>query len=317
MKTIDGNIDERTTLTSNNRLELLLFRLGSVRPNAPRALYGINVFKIREIATMPEVTPIAGSAAHILGAVDIRGQIIPVIDLASLIGTRTEHAPAILLVTEFSRGTQAFAVEEVEDIVRLEWNQVLSAESSGTSGYVTGIARLGGADEQSRLAQILDVEQVMRDVFPEQHEDVKPADVGAAVRASSGSILAVDDSGFARALLDQALTALQAPHMMASNGEMAWQMLLKLTEQAEQEGVPVRDKVSLVVTDLEMPEMDGFTLTRKIKADDRLRHIPVLIHSSLTGEANETHARNTGANGYIAKFSPAELSAAIRDALAA
>lgn len=317
MKTIDGNIDERTTLTSNNRLELLLFRLGSVRPNAPRALCGINVFKIREIATMPEVTPIAGSAAHILGAVDIRGQIIPVIDLASLIGTRTENAPAILLVTEFSRGTQAFAVEEVEDIVRLEWNQVLSAESSGTSGYVTGIARLGGADGQSRLAQILDVEQVMRDVFPEQNEDVKPADVGAAVRASSGSILAVDDSGFARALLDQALTALQAPHMMASNGEMAWQMLLKLTEQAEQEGVPVRDKVSLVVTDLEMPEMDGFTLTRKIKADDRLRHIPVLIHSSLTGEANETHARNTGANGYIAKFSPAELSAAIRNALAA
>ncbi len=319
MKTMEPSVDERTTLTSNNRLELLLFRLGQARPGAARALYGINVFKIREIASMPEVTPLAGSPAHILGAVDVRGQIIPVIDIASLIGSQSDRPPAILLITEFSRATQAFAVEEVEDIIRLEWNQVLSAESTGTTGYVTGIARLPPEDggTESRLAQILDVEQVMRDVFPEQNEDVKPEDVGDAVRSSAGSILAVDDSGFARALLDQALTALKAPHMIASNGEMAWQMLLKLAQEAQEEEIPVRDKVSLVVTDLEMPEMDGFMLTRKIKADERLRHIPVIIHSSLSGEANEAHARNAGANGYIAKFSPAELSAAIRKALAA
>jgi two-component system chemotaxis response regulator CheV len=118
-------------------------------------------------------------------------------------------------------------------------------------------------------------------------------------------------------LIGQALTALEAPHVIASNGEMAWQMLLKIAEEAAQEKVPVREKVSLVITDLEMPEMDGFMLTRKIKADDRLKHIPVIIHSSLTGAANEAHARNAGANGYITKFAPAELSAAIRKALAA
>ncbi|MBI0331107.1 chemotaxis protein CheV [Burkholderia plantarii] len=317
MKTMERSVDERTTLTSNNRLELLLFRLGQPRPGTARALYGINVFKIREIVSMPEVTPIAGSPAHFVGAVDIRGQIIPVIDLASLIGSTSDKVPAILLVTEFSRGTQAFAVEEVEDIIRLEWKEVLSAETSGTAGYVTGIARIDAGNGKTQLAQLLDVEQVMRDVFPEQHEDVKREDVGDAVRTAGGCILAADDSGFARALIDQALTALEAPHVIASNGEMAWNMLLKLADEATEENVPVRDKVSLVITDLEMPEMDGFMLTRKIKADERLRHIPVIIHSSLTGNANEAHARNAGANGYITKFAPAELSAAIRKALAA
>ncbi|WP_027818049.1 chemotaxis protein [Paraburkholderia bannensis] len=317
MKTIQPGVDERTTLTSNNRLELLLFRLGEARPGAGRGLYGINVFKIREIVTMPEVTPIAGSPAHLVGAVDIRGQIIPVIDIASLIGSPSDKRPPILLITEFSRGTQAFAVDEVEDIIRLEWKEVLSAESSGTSGYVTGIARIDAGEGKTRLAQVLDVEQVMRDVFPEQHEDVKPEAVGDALRTEGGRILAADDSGFARALLGQALTALDAPHVIASNGEQAWQMLLKVAEEAANENVPVREKISLVITDLEMPEMDGFMLTRKIKADARLKHIPVIIHSSLTGAANETHARNAGANGYVTKFAPAELSAAIRKALAA
>lgn len=317
VKSAQPGVDERTTLTSNNRLELLLFRLGSARKGAVRGLYGINVFKIREIVTMPELTPIAGSPEHLAGAVDIRGQIIPVIDIGAMIGSVSEKPPGILLVTEFSRGTQAFAVEEVEDIVRLEWREVLSAESSGTTGYVTGVARIDPGTPNARLAQLLDVEQIMRDAFPEQHSEIGSDAVGAAVRLAGGRILAADDSGFARALIGQALTALEVPHVIAHNGQAAWDLLSKLADEALAEGMPVRDKVSLVITDLEMPEMDGFMLTRKIKADQRLKHVPVIIHSSLSGAANEAHARNAGANGYIAKFAPAELSAAIRKALAA
>ncbi|CAG9238903.1 CheW protein [Paraburkholderia tropica] len=317
MKGDQLGIDERTTLTSSNRLELLLFRLGAPQRGNVRGLYAINVFKIREIATMPELTPIAGSPSHLAGAVDVRGQIIPVVDIASIIGSVSDRPPGILLVTEFSRGTQAFAVDEVEDIVRLEWSNVLSAESSGTTGYVTGVARIEASDGSTRLAQLLDVEQIMRDAFPQQHTDVTSDAVGGAVQLAGGRILAADDSGFARALIGQALTALEVPHMLANNGQAAWDLLQRMADEAQSEGVPVRDKVSLVITDLEMPEMDGFMLTRKIKGDARLKHVPVIIHSSLSGSANEAHAHKAGANGYIAKFAPAELSAAIRKALAA
>ena len=310
--------DERTQLTSKNKFELLLFRLGTARPGLAPALYGINVFKVREIITNREITPIAGAPEAVKGAIDIRGQIIPVIDLCRLTGNTPSREPNILLITEFARTTQAFAVEDVDDIVRLEWSQVHPAECAGGTGYITSIARFNGDSGELRLAQVLDVEQVMRDVFPEQHRDVNKAELSAEVHyaAGSGKILAADDSAFARSLLDQALTAIGAPHVIANTGEEAWQMLLRYADEAEKEKVPARDKIALVITDLEMPEMDGFMLTRQIKADDRMRDIPVIIHSSLTGTANETHVKNAGATGYVAKFAAGDLAEAIRQALA-
>jgi two-component system, chemotaxis family, chemotaxis protein CheV len=310
-------IDERSSLTSTNKFELLLFRLGAARgEDDAHELYGINVFKVREIMTMREITPIAGSSEHVLGAVDIRGQIIPVIDLPKLLGCTPTRGLNILLVTEFARSTQAFAVEEVDDIVRLEWNQVLSAEGSAGGSSVTSIARIDGNTGDSRLAQIVDVEQVLRDVFPAQHPSVKPADVGAAVRIRDGAkILAADDSGFARKLIEQSLTALGVEFIIAKTGQEAWNTLDRIAQQAQAEGVAARDRIALVLTDLEMPEMDGFMLTRQIKADARTRDIPVLIHSSLTGTANEAHVKNAGASGYVAKFAAGDLASAIRDAL--
>src|SRR6266702_2789920 len=198
--------DERTNLTSSNKFELLLYRLGSVPGSDAHELYGINVFKVREISTMPPVTPIAGSSPFVMGAVDIRGQIIPVIDLPRLMGCEPTRGLNILLVTEFARSTQAFAVEEVDDIVRLEWNQVLSAEGAAGGNLVTSIARIDGNTGDSRLAQVIDVEQVLRDVFPSQHPSVDPASVGEALGIPRGAkILAADDSGFARKLIEQAL----------------------------------------------------------------------------------------------------------------
>ncbi|WP_144160426.1 chemotaxis protein [Paraburkholderia sp. BCC1885] len=309
--------DERTSLTSSNKFELLLFRLGSVPDSDAHELYGINVFKVREISTMPSITPIAGASEFVMGAVDIRGQIIPVIDLPRLMGCQPTRGLNILLVTEFARSTQAFAVEEVDDIVRLEWNQVLTAEGSAAGKSITSIARIDGNTGDSRLAQVIDVEQVLRDVFPAQHPAVDPKAVGDSLRMPAGSkILAADDSGFARKLIEQALGAIGAEYIMAKTGEEAWTMLQQIAREAQTEKVRVRDKIALVLTDLEMPEMDGFTLTRHIKGDARMRDIPVVIHSSLTGAANEAHVKNAGANGYIAKFAAGELAQALRQALA-
>jgi two-component system chemotaxis response regulator CheV len=253
-----------------------------------------------------------------IGAVDIRGQIIPVIDLPKLMGCNPTRGLNILLVTEFARSTQAFAVEEVDDIVRLEWNQVLSAEASAGGSSVTSIARIDGNTGDSRLAQVVDVEQVLRDVFPAQHPSVGAADVGTSVKIAGGAkILAADDSGFARKLIEQSLAALGAEYIITKTGQEAWDTLSRIAAEAQKEGVRTRDKVALVLTDLEMPEMDGFMLTRQIKADDRMRDIPVIIHSSLTGTANEAHVKNAGATGYVAKFAAGDLAEAIRRALAA
>jgi two-component system chemotaxis response regulator CheV len=314
------SIDERTNLTSSNKFELLLFRLGAAPGNDDaHELYGINVFKVREIMTMPAITPIAGASDHMIGAVDIRGQIIPVIDLPKLMGCTPTRGLNILLVTEFARSTQAFAVEEVDDIVRLEWNQVLSAEGSAGGSSVTSLARIDGNTGDSRLAQVVDVEQVLRDVFPAQHPvEIGKAEVGTSINIARGAkILAADDSGFARKLIEQSLTALGVEYVITKTGQEAWDLLQQIAKEAQESGLRTRDKIALVLTDLEMPEMDGFMLTRQIKADERMRDIPVIIHSSLTGAANEAHVKNAGATGYVAKFAAGDLASAIRDALVA
>jgi two-component system chemotaxis response regulator CheV len=316
MKNSMHEIDERTNLTSNSKFELLLFRLGEAPGTDRRELFGINVFKVREIMVMPTITAMANAPANIMGVANIRGQIIPVINLPAVVGCSPKKGLSILMVTEFARTTQAFAVEEVDEIVRLEWKQVLSAEGNG-GGLVTSIARLDGNAEDTRLAQVLDVEQILRDVMPSEQKEINASNVGPQLRLPPGTvILAADDSGTARMMIEQGLKAMGAPYIMAKTGKEAWDRLQAMSAQAQAEGKTIKDKVALVLTDLEMPEMDGFTLTRNIKQDARLKSLPVIIHSSLTGTANEGHVKSVGADAYIAKFVAEELASTIREVLA-
>ena len=317
MKAMQQDIDERTNLTSTNKFELLLFRLGTDSALGKSELFGINVFKIREIVAMPSITPIAGAEPHSLGVVNLRGQVIPVLDLPAIVGCKPQTGLNIMLVTEYARTTQAFAVESVEDIVRLDWKQVLSAEASGARGkLVTSIARLDGNTDESRLAQVLDVEAILRMVSPADDEEVTEEKVGPKLQLKPGCIiLAADDSFVARSLIEQELKALAAPFEMVKSGKEAWDRLNAIARGAEAEGKTILDRVSLVLTDLEMPEMDGFTLTRNIKQDARFQNLPVVIHSSLSGSANEDHVRSVGADGYVAKFVAADLADTIRRVL--
>jgi len=316
MSSVQQEVDERTNLTASNKFELLLFRLGTDGNSDRSELFGINVFKVREIVAMPTITGMAGAMPHMLGVVNLRGQIIPVIDLPSVVGLKPKTGLNIMLVTEYARTTQGFAVESVEEIVRLDWNQVLSAESSAAGGMVTSIARLDGDTEDTRLAQVLDVEQILRQITPSDTKDVDPDTIGAKLQMIPGSaILAADDSAVARGLIEQALTAMGAQFIMTKTGKEAWEKLQSLATAAQAEGKGVRDKVSMVLTDLEMPEMDGFTLTRKIKNDDRFKFLPVVIHSSLSGATNEDHIKTVGADAYVAKFVAEELAATIRSVL--
>ena len=314
MSTVQKEVDERTNLTASNKFELLLFRLGVTPHSEQRELFGINVFKVREIMVMPTVTAVANSSPHLMGVTNIRGQVIPVINLPAAVGCEAKNGLNILLVTEYARTTQGFAVEEVDEIVRLDWSQVLSAETSTSAGgLITSLARLDGDVHNTRLAQVLDVEQILRMVMPPAGPEISSETIGAHVTLPPGSvILAADDSMIARTLIERGLTAMGAPFVMTKSGREAWDRLQDLAAKAEAEGKPVSSKVALVLTDLEMPEMDGFTLTRKIKQDPRFRSIPVVIHSSLSGTTNESHVKTVGADAYVGKFVAEELADTIR-----
>jgi two-component system chemotaxis response regulator CheV len=314
MKSVQQEVDERSNLTSNNKFELLLFRLGGDENGERSELFGINVFKIREIVAMPEITAVAGSMPHVLGVVNLRGQIIQVLDLPGIAGVKPKTGLNIMLVTEFARTTQAFAVESVEEIVRLDWNQVMSAERTAASGMVTSIARLPEESGQpGRLAQVLDVETILRNMNPDSGPEINQQTVGAKIQIKPGSVvLAADDSVVARALIEQGLEAMGLPFIMVKSGKEAWDQLNSIANTAEAEGKSVHDKIALVLTDLEMPEMDGFTLTRNIKNNNRFANLPVVIHSSLSGTTNEEHVKNVRADAYVAKFSAEELATTLR-----
>ncbi|GAB3186457.1 chemotaxis protein [Hydrogenophaga aquatica] len=313
---IQKEIDERANLTGSNKFEMLLFRLGDSAGTDRSELFGINVFKIREIVAMPPVTTMAGAPQHVLGVVNLRGQVIPVIDLPAVVGCVPKTGLNIMLVTEYARTTQAFAAESVEDIVRLDWNQILSADGTVARGYVTSIARLDGDQNNTRLAQILDVESILQRVLPSEKVEVTSETVGPAVKIKPNAIvLAADDSFVARSMIEQELKVLNLPFVMTKTGKEAWETLQQIAADCQAKGIPVQDRVAVVLTDLEMPEMDGFTLTRNIKKDPQMRGLPVVIHSSLTGDTNESHVRSAGADAYVAKFAAKELAEVLRTVL--
>lgn len=316
-----SEVDERTNLAGSNKFEMLIFRLGKDKVMGQSELFGINVFKLREIMAMPEVTPIAGAEEHSLGVLNLRGQVIPVFDLPAIVGCEPETGRNILLVTEYARTVQAFAVEAVEDIARLDWAQVVPADASGSANsLVTSFARMGeGPDGKQILAQVLDVEAIVQMVTPERERPTASSirkDVGKKLKMKPDTIvLAADDSFVARALLEQTLKELEARFEIVKSGQEAWNRLNALADEAEAEGKTIYDKVGLMLTDLEMPEMDGFTLTSHIRKSARMSALPVLIHSSLSGTTNEDLVRKVGANGYVAKFQPHELATAIRESM--
>lgn len=315
MDNFQKDIDDRANLTLSNRFELLLFRLGTSLNENKSELFGINVFKLREIVPMPEFTKPAGMKSPLMGMVNIRDQVIPVIDLAAVAGCKPATGLNILLITEYARSVQAFAVESVENIMRLDWKQVHAA--TAVSGrYITSIACLDENTDTNDLAMVLDVEQILYDITPSNH-DLHATNLNTTkfnIKLGAVAIVA-EDSKVARSMLEKGLEAMNIPAEMHITGKEAWEKIGVLAAQAQAEGVPITDKISLVLTDLEMPEMDGFTLTRKIKTDEILKHIPVVIHSSLSGNANEDHIRKVKADGYVAKFELNELSAVIEEVL--
>lgn len=300
------SVNQRTQLVGQNRLELLMFRLNG------QQLYGINVFKVKEVLPCPRLSVMPHSNPVVRGVAHIRGRTISVLDLSVAIGHQplTDTDSGFIIISEYNNSVQGFLVRGVDRIVNLNWEDILSPpRGSGNEHYLTAVTRV---DEQ--LVEILDVERVLAEVAPVQavvSDEITRKSVDADVRGRR--VLIVDDSSVARTQIRRCCENVGIETDIFNDGKQAWQHLLTMLEQGES---PL-DTYSLVVSDIEMPEMDGYTLTASIKNHAALKDLHVLLHTSLSGIFNRAMVDKVGADDFLAKFHPDELASRVVAQIAA
>lgn len=299
------NIDARTRLAGTNKLEILLFSLGNDLRTGRTETFGINVFKVREVMRTPKITAAPDMPSAVKGMVSLRGVLVPVVDLSEFIGMQVETPREIMIVTEYNGHTQGFLVESVDTILRLDWAKMRVPPEMLTAnmgGLVTAVTELA----DGRLVMLLDVERILSETAKYEDEmvysQIKPLD------RQDLAIVYADDSSVARGQIERTLNALGIRGVMAMNGLQAWQELLKIANYADATGRPVKELVQLVLTDVEMPEMDGYILTKNIKSDSRFTGIPVVMHSSLSSTSNQQLGRSVGVDEYVSKFEAQRLA---------
>jgi two-component system chemotaxis response regulator CheV len=299
------SIDARTKLAGTNKLEILLFSLGVDARTGRRETFGINVFKVREVMRTPTITAAPEMPNAVEGMVSLRGALVPVVDLACYARVQTETPREIMIVTEYAGHTQGFLVEGVDTILRLDWSQMrvppemLVAEMGGLVTAVTELA-------DGRLVMMMDVEKVLSETT--RYDDDFVYRTIAPLEKPDMTVVYADDSVVARNQIERTLQAMGVRSVPTINGKQAWIELQKLAALASASGRKVSDLVTLVLTDIEMPEMDGYMLTKLIKHDARFAGIPVIMHSSLSGMSNQELGKSVGVDEYVAKFEPQRLS---------
>ena len=305
MSTLITEIDARTRLAGANQMELLLFHLGTSE------LFGINVFKVREVMKLPQLARVPETDNRVMGMANIRGTMVPVIALKRSLGlgehdvdlTNPEAKEnGILIITEYNASLQAFHVADVDRIIRMSWSQIKTPPSlvrDNNKGGVTAVTML----DNGRMVLILDVEKLLSDICPRPDDEVY-AGLVSKPELKAKCVLFADDSTVARTQIRKALDKLGVPFVQTTTGKEAWDYLQQLADIAVKEGSPTVQHINLVLSDIEMPDMDGFTLTKHIRSDPRLAHLPVILHSSLTGTCNQDKGRQVGATDYVTKFDP-------------
>jgi two-component system chemotaxis response regulator CheV len=287
-------IDQRTRLAGHNRLALLLFRLGT------RQLFGVNVFKVQEVLPRPALFRLPQLPPAFAGAADVRGRTVPVLDLARAIGHGSEaDEPRYLVVTEFNRSVQGFLVSGVERIVNIAVADIHPPPELGSeNNYLTAVTRY-----QGELIQLIDVESVLAESAPRETDAaplaplVVPADV-------QREVLVVDDSRVARNRIRWVLEQLGLTATLLSDGRQALEHLQAIA----QGGTRPHERYAMVISDIEMPAMDGYTLTTEIRRDPALSDLFVLLHTSLSGVFNQAMVERVGADDFVPKYSERELA---------
>lgn len=299
------NIDARTRLAGTNKLEILLFSLGKDSRTGREETFGINVFKVREVMRTPPITAAPDMPPAVKGMVSLRGALVPVVDLADFISMQAETPREIMIVTEYNGHTQGFLVESVDTILRLDWAKMRVPPEmlvANLGGLVTAVTEL----QDGRLVMMLDVERVLSETA--KYDDDTVFDHIQPLGKEGLTVVYADDSSVARGQIERTLKALGIRGLMAMNGRQAWEELLKIANYADATGRQVKEMVHLVLTDVEMPEMDGYILTKNIKSDPRFAGVPVIMHSSLSSMSNQQIGKSVGVDEYVPKFEPQRLA---------
>lgn len=296
------SIDRSTQLAGYNRLALLLFRLDR------RQIFGINVFKVQEVIRRPPLTRMPGAHPLVAGLAEIRGRVIPVIDLRLAIGGTAQGEGGHVIVSEYNRSLQGFLVDGVERIIHVDVQTMHPPPgTSGGDGYLTAVTRHG-----EELVAVIDVEKVLAEVVgepPALSEDL--CETAAQLLPERRRVLIVDDSRVARGQIERVLNQLGLECAMAPDGREA----LRWLQTQASRGLPLAEQLLMVISDVEMPDMDGYTLTTEIRRDPLLKGLYVLLHSSLSGVFNQAMVQKVGADRFIAKFSADELANGVLDRL--
>ncbi|UYI47834.1 chemotaxis protein [Vibrio parahaemolyticus] len=306
MTGILDSVNQRTQLVGQNRLELLTFRLMG------RQRYGINVFKVREVLQCPKLTVMPNLHPLVKGVAHIRGHTVSVIDLSLAIGGRptTDIDKCFVVIAEFNRSIQAFLVSSVERIINMHWEAILPPpEGAGKAHYLTAVTNI-----DNELVEILDVEKVLAEIAPV--DETMDASIGEEIAQAEQvkpivrRIMIADDSTVARKQLERAIRSIGFEVLSVKDGKEAYNTLLEMAREGD-----IYEQISLVISDIEMPEMDGYTLTAEIRRNADLKDLYVILHSSLSGVFNQAMVDRVGANTFIAKFNPDELGNAVKSAL--
>ena len=301
MSGVLDSVNQRTQLVGQNRLELLLFRLNG------RQRFGINVFKVREVLQCPPLTAMPKLNPLVRGVAHIRGQTISVIDLSMATrGRKIEDlSNAFIVIAEYNRSVQGFLVGAVERIINTNWDAIMPPpQGTGRASYLTAVTEV-----ENELIEILDVEKILNEISPLNAEVSADVAEGLTTEGQENKIIFIaDDSAVARNQVKKALTSLGLEIELAKNGLEA---LNRLKEIAEEYG-DVTNRVGVLVSDIEMPEMDGYTLTAEIKNTPELQKLHVVLHTSLSGVFNQAMVKKVGADDFIAKFHPDELASAVQ-----
>ena len=302
MSEILKNVDSRTNLVGQNRLELLMFQLNG------RQIFAINVFKVQEVLTLPSLTLMPQRNPAVIGVVYLRGRALPVIDLSQAIGMRPikYSSDSTIIVTEYNSTVQAFLVGSVDRIVNLNWEQIKPPPSgAGRNHYLTAITQL-----EDQIVEIVDVEKVLSEIAPLSTDLPDHILQDEKIQKACGKeVLIVDDSKTAHA---QVKTTFERMGLTVHQANDGMEGLTILQNMAEETNGRVSDRLLLVVTDAEMPRMDGYRLTTEIRSDARLDDLFVVLHTSLSGAFNEAMVQKVGCDRFLSKFKPEELADVVR-----
>lgn len=292
--------------TGQNELEIIDFRLYEDREEGIYEwILGVNVAKVREVLRMPTLTRVPNMPKEVEGMAEIRGELIPVISLAKWMGMpEPTERKKYLLFMEFLREKVGVIIHKANRIRRISWQDIKRAPdvlNSRLNGRITGVV-----DVEDGLLLILDFEGILNDMNLLQVFNL-PAEQEKREARKKLKVLVAEDSAVARKIIKDILESAGHEVILTESGRQAWEKLNQMFNEASSYGKNIRDFIDMVLTDIEMPEMDGLTLTKLIKETPGFLNLPVIVNTTLSDEANQQKAKTVGADDYLVKFDAKNL----------